>query len=195
MRRRTDDRPLRRTVLDARDIGRAVRRIGHQLVEGVDDLEALVLVGVRTRGVPLARRLQAVISAAEGVAPPVGELDITLYRDDVYDGLDLPVVRPTVLPFELQGRHVVLVDDVLYTGRTTRAALDALMDYGRPRCIRLAVLVDRGHRELPLHADVIGASVDTERGETIDVRLDEIDGEDAVLLFGAPDTDTFGEAD
>ncbi len=193
MPRRSEGRSVRRTVLDARDVRRAVRRIGHQLVEGVDDLESLVLVGVRTRGVPLARRLQAVVAAAEGVKPPVGELDITLYRDDVFEGLDLPVVRPTVLPFEVQGRHVVLVDDVLYTGRTTRAALDALMDYGRPRCIRLAVLVDRGHRELPLHADLVGAAVDTARDETIDVRLAEIDGEDQVLLYGAPESP--GEAD
>lgn len=180
---------VRRTVLDARDVRRAVRRIGHQLVEGVDDLASLVLVGVRTRGVPLARRIQAVIAEAEGISPPVGELDITLYRDDVYDGLDLPVVRPTVLPFEVGGRHVVLVDDVLYTGRTTRAALDALMDYGRPRRIRLAVLVDRGHRELPLHADVVGAVIDTAPHESIGVRLAEIDGEDAVRLLGPPPAD------
>lgn len=185
MSRRGADRPIRRVVLDATGLRRAVRRIGHQLVEGVPDLGALVLVGVRTRGVPLARRLQAVIAEAEGITPPVGELDITLYRDDVFDGPDLPVVRPTVLPFEVQGRHVVLVDDVLFTGRTTRAALDALMDYGRPRCIRLAVLVDRGHRELPLHADVVGTTVDTDVGDTVDVRLAEIDDEDRVVLYGA----------
>lgn len=185
MSRRAEGRPIRREVLDARDMRRAVRRIGHQLVEGVDDLSTLALVGVRTRGVPLAKRLQAIIAEAEGVTPPVGELDITLYRDDVFDGPDLPVVRPTVLPFEVQGRHVVLVDDVLFTGRTTRAALDALMDYGRPRCIRLAVLVDRGHRELPLHADAVGIAVETERSDTVDVRLDEIDGEDRVVLYGA----------
>lgn len=189
MSRRGQGRPVRRTVLDARDVRRAVRRIGHQLVEGVDDLEALVLVGVRTRGVPLARRLQAVIAEAEGIRPPVGELDITLYRDDVFEGLDLPVVRPTVLPFEVAKRHVVLVDDVLFTGRTTRAALDALMDYGRPRRIRLAVLVDRGHRELPLHADVVGAAIDTDVGDTVDVQLDEIDGEDRVVLYGASGDD------
>jgi len=185
MSRRSEGRPIRRTVLDARDVRRAVRRIGHQLVEGVDELDGLVLVGVRTRGVPLARRLQAVIAEAEGVEPPVGELDITLYRDDVFEGPDLPIVRPTVLPFEVRGRHVVLVDDVLFTGRTIRAALDALMDYGRPRCIRLAVLIDRGHRELPLHADAVGATIDTEVAESVDVRLTEIDGEDRVMLYGA----------
>lgn len=185
----------KRRVLDARAVERAIRRMGHELVEDLGqhgDLSALVLIGVRTRGVPLARRLAAVIADAEGIAPPLGELDITLYRDDVFDGLDLPVVRPTVLPFEIQGRHVVLVDDVLYTGRTTRAALDALMDYGRPARIRLAVLVDRGHRELPLHADVIGARVDTQRDESIAVRLTETDGEDSVTLYGrhTPETPT-----
>lgn len=180
----------RRVELEARAMKRIIRRIGHQIVEGVSDLDDLVLIGIRTRGVPLARRLQAIIAEAEGFEPPVGELDITLYRDDVFEGLDLPVVRPTVLPFEVQGRHVVLVDDVLFTGRTTRAALDAVMDWGRPRCIRLAVLVDRGHRELPLHADVVGAKVDTDRSEAIDVKLAEIDGRDAVILLGAPDHHT-----
>lgn len=177
----------RRVELDARAMKRIIRRIGHQLVEGVADLSTLALIGIRTRGVPLAHRLQAIIAEAEGFSPPVGELDITLYRDDVFEGLDLPVVRPTVLPFEVQGRHVVLVDDVLFTGRTTRAALDAVMDWGRPECVRLAVLIDRGHRELPLHADVVGARVDTDRGEAIDVKLAEIDGRDAVILLGAPD--------
>lgn len=183
---KTRDRALteRRQVQDAREVERAIRRIGHQLVEGMGDLGDLVLIGVRTRGVPLARRIAAVIAAAEGVAPPIGELDITLYRDDVFSADSLPIVRPTVLPFELSGRHVVLVDDVLYTGRTTRAALDALMDYGRPRRIRLAVLVDRGHRELPVQADLIGATIDTTPDETVAVRLAETDGADAVLVLG-----------
>lgn len=180
----------KRQILDARAVERAIRRMGHELIEDLGqhgDLRDLVLIGVRTRGVPLARRLAAVIADAEGTAPPIGELDITLYRDDVFEGLDLPVVRPTVLPFELQGRHVVLVDDVLYTGRTTRAALDALMDYGRPARIRLAVLIDRGHRELPLHADVVGARVDTQRHESVAVRLTETDGEDDVTLYDRAD--------
>ncbi|MEZ4434612.1 MAG: bifunctional pyr operon transcriptional regulator/uracil phosphoribosyltransferase PyrR [bacterium] len=177
----------RRQVLDPRAIERAIRRMGHEIIEDLGRhgaLGDLVLIGVRTRGVPLARRLAAVIADAEGITPPLGELDITLYRDDVFSAESLPVVRPTVLPFEIQGRHVVLVDDVLYTGRTTRAALDALMDYGRPTRIRLAVLIDRGHRELPLHADVVGARVDTQRDESVAVRLDEIDGHDAVTLYG-----------
>jgi pyrimidine operon attenuation protein/uracil phosphoribosyltransferase len=170
----------RRTVLDEVAMRRAVRRLGHQFVEDAVDVSSLALIGVRTRGVPLARRLAKVIAEAEGVEPPVGELDITLYRDDVFEGMAVPEVRPTVLPFDVRGRHIVLVDDVLYTGRTVRAALDALMDWGRPRCIRLAVLVDRGHRELPLHADYVGVSVGTVKGESIEVRLAEIDGEDEV---------------
>lgn len=180
------DRALieRRQVQGARDVERAIRRIGHQLVEGQGDLGDIVLIGVRTRGVPLARRIAAVIAAAEGITPPIGELDITLYRDDVFSAHSLPIVRPTVLPFELTGRHVVLVDDVLYTGRTTRAALDALMDYGRPRRIRLAVLIDRGHRELPVQADLVGATVETTPDETVAVRLTETDGADAVVVLG-----------
>ena len=170
----------RRTALDAVGMRRAVQRLGHQLVEGAGDISTLALIGIRTRGVPLARRLAQVIAEAEGVEPPVGELDITLYRDDVFEGMAVPEVRPTVLPFDVRGRDIVLVDDVLYTGRTVRAALDALMDWGRPRCIRLAVLVDRGHRELPLHADYVGFIVSTELGESIEVRLAEIDGDDEV---------------
>lgn len=183
---KTRDRALieRRQVQGPRDVERAIRRIGHQLVEGLGDLGDLVLIGVRTRGVPLARRIAAVITAAEGVDPPIGELDITLYRDDVFSADSLPTVRPTHLPFDLTGRHVVLVDDVLYTGRTTRAALDALMDYGRPRRIRLAVLIDRGHRELPLHADVVGATIETRPDETIAVHLAETDGDDRVIVLG-----------
>jgi pyrimidine operon attenuation protein/uracil phosphoribosyltransferase len=188
------DRALteRRQVLGPRDVERAIRRMAHQLVEGQGDLRDLVLIGIRTRGVPLAHRLAAIITAAEGITPPVGELDITLYRDDVFSAQSLPsaqglpIVRPTVLPFEIQGRHVVLIDDVLYTGRTTRAALDALMDYGRPRCIRLAVLIDRGHRELPLHADFIGATLETKLDETVAVHLTETDGEDAVRILTRP---------
>ncbi|MCA9537588.1 MAG: bifunctional pyr operon transcriptional regulator/uracil phosphoribosyltransferase PyrR [Myxococcales bacterium] len=173
----------RRVVLDALAMRRALRRVAHQIVEGAGDLSTLALIGVRTRGVPLARRLQAVIAEAEGFTAPVGELDITLYRDDVYNGLQVPEVRPTHLPFAVDGRNVVLVDDVLFTGRTVRAALDAVMDWGRPRCIRLAALVDRGHRELPLHGDYVGATVETAFAEAVQVRLAEIDGEDEVVLW------------
>jgi len=171
------------TVLDAVSVKRAIRRLGHQFVEGVDDLSKLALIGVRTRGVPIAKRLQSVIKEAEGIDVPVGELDITLYRDDVFSGLGVPEVRTTLLPFEIADRQVILVDDVLYTGRTIRAALDAVMDWGRPRSIRLAVLVDRGHRELPIQADYSGLHLETGENESVEVRLKETDGEDEVILW------------
>jgi pyrimidine operon attenuation protein/uracil phosphoribosyltransferase len=170
-----------RVVLDAQGVDRALRRMALQIVEGVGagsvSLADLALVGVRTRGVPLARRISAHIADIEGIEVPVGELDITLYRDDVLDGPATPEVRPTLLPFEVAGRHIVLVDDVLFTGRTVRAAIDALMAWGRPKVIRLAVLIDRGHRELPLHADYVGAVERTQRDEIVAVRLSECDAE------------------
>lgn len=172
-----------RTVLDAQGVDRALRRVALQIVEGAGDLSNLALVGIRTRGVPLAQRIRTHIKAAEGITVPVGELDITLYRDDVFVGAAVPEVRPTVLPFEVGGRHIVLVDDVLYTGRTVRAAIDALMDWGRPTAIRLAVLVDRGHRELPLHADYIGCVEQTRLDESVAVRLTECDADaDGVIV-------------
>jgi pyrimidine operon attenuation protein/uracil phosphoribosyltransferase len=152
----------RRVVMDATAVRGAVRRIAHQVVEEVDDLSTLALVGVRTRGVPLARRIAAHVAEAEGVSAPVGELDITLYRDDVFEGMANPEVRPTHLPFEMSGRHIVLVDDVLYTGRTVRAALEALMDW-------------------------VGQTVDTGRDESIKVHLAEFDDEDRVVLRGLPE--------
>ena len=144
----------------------------------------LALVGVRTRGVPLARRLAASLREITGVEVPTGALDITLYRDDLMKTAvgPQPIVRRTEIPFSIDGRHIVLVDDVLYTGRTIRAALDALIDFGRPRTIQLVVLVDRGHRELPIKADYVGKNVPTSRRETVHVRLAEIDGRDEVAL-------------
>lgn len=174
--------PVRRVVLEAPEIRRALQRIALQILERVDAVEQLALVGVRTRGVPLAHRIQQIIETQEGLRVPVGELDITLYRDDVFQGLDLPEVRPTVLPFEVEGRQIVLIDDVLFTGRTVRAALDALMDWGRPKRAMLAVLVDRGHRELPLHADFVGVRIETSLEESVKVELEPIDGQDRVLL-------------
>jgi pyrimidine operon attenuation protein/uracil phosphoribosyltransferase len=172
-----------RTLLDAQSMDRALRRVALQIIEGVGDLRSLALVGIRTRGVPLAQRIRAHIKTAEGITVPVGELDITLYRDDVFEGAAVPEVRPTVLPFEVAGKHIVLIDDVLYTGRTVRAAIDALMDWGRPTAIRLAVLVDRGHRELPLHADYIGCIEQTLADESVAVRLTECDdAEDSVIV-------------
>lgn len=176
----------RRRVLDAEGVRRAVRRIAHEIVERIGaetgGLEELALVGVRTRGVPLAKRIARVINEVERIAVPVGELDITLYRDDVFTGLPKPEMGPTHLPFEVGSRSIVLVDDVLYTGRTTRAALDGVMDWGRPRRIQLAVLVDRGHRELPIQPDYTGLHLETQRDESVQVRLSESDGEDGVVL-------------
>lgn len=176
-----------RVILDATSLRRALQRLTYQIIEQNEGVERVALVGVRTRGVPLARRLQTLLAKEEGVEVPVGELDITLYRDDVFTGLATPEVGPTRLPFEVGDRQIVLVDDVLYTGRTVKAALDALMDWGRPRRIQLAVLVDRGHRELPVAADYIGLSVRTARDESIQVRLEEIDGADEVLLHKWPE--------
>lgn len=168
--------------MDREALRRAIIRIAHEIVEHNQGVAELVLVGIRRRGVPLARRLKEHIREIEGQEVPLGILDITLYRDDLTSKLEQPLVRRTEVPFSVTGRTVVLVDDVLYTGRTVRAALDALMDLGRPQNIQLAVLVDRGHRELPVRADFVGKNVPTSRREIVNVRLDEIDGEDAVAI-------------
>jgi len=169
-------------IMDADAIRRALTRIAHEIVERNKGLTGVVLIGIHRRGVPLARRLQGILSEIESTEVPVGELDITLYRDDLSLRFEQPRVGPTRLPFDVTDRHVVLVDDVLYTGRTIRAAMDALMDLGRPRTIQLAVLVDRGHRELPIRADYVGKNVPTSRKEIIHVRLTEIDGHDQVVI-------------
>jgi pyrimidine operon attenuation protein/uracil phosphoribosyltransferase len=162
------------------DIRRAIVRISHEIVEKQAGSEGLVLVGIQRRGVILARRLAEAIEGFEGAALPVGALDITFYRDDRARLGPHPVVKGTDVPFAIADATVVLVDDVLYTGRTVRAAMDALREFGRPRAIRLAVLVDRGHRELPIRADHVGKNVPTSREEVVRVRLAELDGEDAV---------------
>jgi len=169
--------------MDRRAIGRAIRRIAQEITERNGGLEQVCLVGIRTRGVDLARRLRDVLAKDEGIAPPLGELDITLYRDDA-PGRRMPEVRPTTMPFDVEGKVIVLVDDVLYTGRTVRAAIDALMDFGRPTSIQLAVLIDRGHRELPIAADYVGRKVETRADETVRVRLEGRDGEERVVLRG-----------
>lgn len=166
--------------MTAEEIRRAVIRISHEIVEKHSGTDGLVLVGIQRRGVPIARRLAESILEHEHSALPVGALDITFYRDDLSMLAQQPVVKGTDLPFDVTGMTVVLVDDVLYTGRTIRAAMDALMEYGRPQAIRLAVLVDRGHRELPIRADHVGKNVPTSREELVRVRIAEIDDEDAV---------------
>ena len=183
--------PGRRTakvLLDADAIDRTLSRIAHELIERTEDLGALALVGIHTRGVPLASRLRTLVAERSGVEVHLGALDITFHRDDVTvrnGGAPLhaqPVVRGTALDFGLEGKTVVLVDDVLYTGRTIRAAIDALLEYGRPERVQLAVLVDRGHRELPIRPDFVGKNLPTARTERVHVELLEIDEADAVLL-------------
>ncbi len=176
------------TIMDQEAMVRALRRIAHEIVERNKGTESLVLVGVRRRGVPLAERLKSMISEFEKVEIPSGVLDITLYRDDLTTRQDQPIVRGTDVPFSLDGKNVVLVDDVLYTGRTVRAALDALMDLGRPASIQLAVLVDRGHRELPIRADFVGKNVPTAQRELVEVMVSEIDEQDQVIIMESPET-------
>ena len=173
-------------VMDAERISRALTRIAHEILEHNRGLADLALVGVRSRGVPIANRLKDDLKKITGDDIAVGALDITLYRDDLM-GASVgiaPMVRKTEIPFSIDGRTIVLVDDVLYTGRTTRAALDALTDFGRPRSIQLVVLVDRGHRELPIKADYVGKNVPTSRQESVQVKLLELDGVDEVILQG-----------
>ena len=178
-----------RQIMTADEIRRATVRLSHEIVEKQAGTDGLLLIGIQRRGVPLARRIADAIRDNEGVEVPVGALDITFYRDDLSLVAEQPVVKGTDLPFDLNGATVVLVDDVLYTGRTIRAAMDALVDFGRPQAIRLAVLVDRGHRELPIRADHVGKNVPTSREELVKVHLEEIDGEDAVLIDRVVETE------
>lgn len=169
-------------IMDSEAIRRVLVRIAHEIIEKNKGVEDVVIVGIRTRGVPLAQRIAAEINAIENCEMTVGMLDITLYRDDLSTLGYNPVVHGTDINFDLSGKHVVLVDDVLYTGRTIRAALDAVIDMGRPKTIQLAVLVDRGHKELPIRADYVGKNVPTSQKETIEVVLNEIDGTDEVYI-------------
>jgi pyrimidine operon attenuation protein / uracil phosphoribosyltransferase len=171
-------------VMDEAQVGRALTRIAHEIVERNRGIAELALVGVRTRGVPLARRIGKTVSEIAGEPVPAGALDITLYRDDLmrHPVGPQPLVRSTDIPFSIDDRRILLVDDVLYTGRTVRAALDALIDFGRPRAIQLVVLVDRGHRELPIKADYVGKNVPTSLKQSVQVRLSEIDGRDLVSI-------------
>ncbi|HOX09661.1 MAG TPA: bifunctional pyr operon transcriptional regulator/uracil phosphoribosyltransferase PyrR [Candidatus Omnitrophota bacterium] len=169
-------------VLDAEQIDKALIRIAHEVLESNKDTGSLAIVGIRTRGAILAQRLAGKIGSIAGVEVPVGALDITLYRDDLTTVAEQPVVHKTEIDFDIHDRVIVLVDDVLYTGRTIRCALDALIDFGRPRSIQLAVLVDRGHRELPIRADYAGKNIPTSQKETVQVKITETDGADEVVV-------------
>ena len=180
-----------KVVVDGDALGRTLSRIAHEIIERNDELDDVALIGIHTRGVPIAQRLRRLIEERAGVAPPLGAVDITFYRDDVQvRGGEAPlhaqpVVRSTALDFPLEGRTCILVDDVLYTGRTIRAAIEALFDYGRPARVQLAVLVDRGHRELPIRPDYVGKNLPTAPGERVNVRLEETDGVDEVAITPA----------
>ncbi len=178
---------VKATIMEAAQMDRTLTRISHEIIERNGGTENLVLIGIRTRGVPLARAIAAKIAEFEGVEIPTGSVDITLYRDDLSQISPNPVVQKTDLPFDLHDQTAVLVDDVLYTGRTVRSALDALTDFGRPLAIQLAVLIDRGHRELPIRADFVGKNVPTSSDEVVEVRLESIDGENLVVLCEMPD--------
>ena len=173
---------MMKSIMDQCDMSRACVRLAHELIErnkGVDDV---VLIGIQRRGVPLAQRIAELVGQYEGVTPPVGKLDITFYRDDLSLLAEHPVVSGTDIPFSLQGKTVVIVDDVLYTGRTVRAAIDALMEIGRPCCIQLMVMIDRGHRELPIRADFVGKNVPTSHNEVVRVCVEKFDGQERVYI-------------
>ncbi len=170
-------------LLDKDTISRSLMRIAHEILEKNKGIQDLCLLGIRNRGAHLAKRLADCIRQIESASPLVGILDITLYRDDLTLIATQPVVHKTEIDFDISGKNVVLVDDVLYTGRTIRAALDALIDLGRPKTIQLAVLIDRGHRELPIRADFVGKNIPTAKNETVEVRLEESDGKDEVVII------------
>ncbi len=171
------------SLMDQLGVERALTRMAHEIIERNRGAEQLALVGIHTRGVPIAEHLALLIERFEGTRPPLGKLDITLYRDDLTEIALQPIVKRTEIDFDVTGRRIVLVDDVFYTGRTARAALDALIDLGRPDVIQYAVLIDRGHRELPLRADYVGKNVPTSRSEVVKVRLESIDGDEGVDLL------------
>lgn len=169
-------------IMDSLEIQRTLRRISHEIIEKNKGTDGLVLVGIRTGGVHIARRIALYIKEIEGVDIPVGILDITLYRDDLSTRKEQPVVKKTEIPFSIEDKKIILVDDVLFTGRSVRAALDGLIDFGRPGTIQLAVLIDRGHRELPVKADYVGKNIPTSRKELIEVQLEEEGKEDRVVI-------------
>jgi len=169
-------------ILNRDEIDRIIKRISHEILERNKGAENLVFIGLQKRGVPLAKRIAENIEKFEGTKIKTGKLDITFYRDDIGQNIK-PIAQTTDIPFEIENKNVILVDDVLYTGRTVRAAMDALIDFGRPKTIQLVVLVDRGHRELPIRADYVGKNLPTSRDEFVEVRFQEIDGEDSVVVI------------
>src|SRR3954466_8790309 len=187
--------PARRVLLDEEQVRRTLSRVAHEIIERNDDLDSVALVGIHTRGVPIAQRLRRLVEERTGVEVALGQLDITFHRDDVHVRAGAaprrpqPLVRDTKLDFELEGRTVILGDDVLSTGRTIRAAIDALIEYGRPVGVQLAVLADRGHRELPIRPDYVGKNLPTARGDRVQVELNEIDEIDRVVLVAEGSTD------
>ena len=174
------------TLLNAKDISRAINRISHEILERNNGAEDIALVGIRTRGVALSQRLKEKIESIENVTVKHGILDITLYRDDLADGIQKPELKKTEISFPLENKHIILCDDVLFTGRTIRAAIDALIDFGRPSSVQLAVLIDRGHRELPIRPDYVGKNIPTSKSKRVQVHLDEEDGDDKVIMQEQP---------
>ncbi|MGB9742385.1 MAG: bifunctional pyr operon transcriptional regulator/uracil phosphoribosyltransferase PyrR [candidate division WOR-3 bacterium] len=173
---------MKRRLLSAEEIAHIIHRLSEEVAQKNPDIEQLVLVGIQRRGVPLAARLARKLSGRTGTEPPVGSIDITLYRDDLQLIAETPLVRGSSINFDINGRRVVLVDDVIFTGRTARAALTELLDFGRPQVVQLLVLVDRGHRELPIQPDFTGLRIETERNDLVDIFLSEVDGRDEVLI-------------
>jgi pyrimidine operon attenuation protein / uracil phosphoribosyltransferase len=176
-------RTLKAHIMDAAGVERSITRLSHEILEKNRGAESIVIVGIRTRGEYIARRIARTIEQVEQTTVKIGSLDITLYRDDLQGKLEQPQLKGTDIIFDINGKNVILIDDVLYTGRTIRAALDELVDLGRPKSIQLAVLVDRGHRQFPIRADFVGKNVPTSAEESIRVHVKEVDGEDAVLLM------------
>jgi pyrimidine operon attenuation protein / uracil phosphoribosyltransferase len=174
---------LKAVILDSKGIQRALTRIAHEIIEKNKGIEGIVLVGIKRRGFPLAERIAEAIKEIEGIEVPVGSVDITLYRDDLSKINDQPVLKNSDLGLKIKDKIVILVDDVIYTGRTVRAAIDAVLDNGRPKMIQLAVIVDRGHRELPIRADYVGKNIPTSKSEMVSVELTEVDGQDSVKIF------------
>ncbi|HNR69276.1 MAG TPA: bifunctional pyr operon transcriptional regulator/uracil phosphoribosyltransferase PyrR [bacterium] len=181
------EQKIKAKIIDAEGVQRTIVRLAHEVIERNRGVRDIVVIGLRTRGVAIGRRLVEKVKEIEKTSVPFGVLDVTLYRDDFRRRLKQPVVQVSDIPFDIDEKQVILVDDVLYTGRTLRAALDALMDLGRPASVQVVVLVDRGHREMPIRADYVGKNIPTSVGEEIQVRLKEEDGEDCVLLVEAPE--------